>query len=282
MQELFDEVRKRCTPQVWSRGVELNRIDAVIGLREEDDEIFVEVSTKGGLICRTVTLDPGDRSWECTCGARSCEHVAAAVIAVRRARETGGGLPAPQIETGRIGYRLSRSGGAIALERVVVRAGREQRVETTLTAMASGQGGVSTFAATREDLSLELALGTHRRGPVPRGLWSSLLPLLQRCPDVRLDAGPLRVSADPVVPIARVEEQGDGFRLSVHDDPTVTEVFHNGVALAGDLLRPLGETKLTGRELHELPHGKYYGPEALAELVTEVLPSLKRRLRLEV
>ena len=282
MQAIFEEVRKRCSAATWSRGVELTRADAVTGVRADADEIVVRVSTKGGLICPTVTLFLDDPDWECTCGERACEHAAAAVIALRRAREAGQDLPMPEFESSHVGYRLSRAGGAIALDRALVRGGAEKPIEATLAAVVSGRTAGPAFTASPEDLSIELTLGTHRRGPVPPGLWAKLLPLLARCPDVLLDGKPVLASREPVGPVGRVEDQGDGFRLSVRHDPTVTEAFHNGVALCGDLLRPVSETKLTGRELYELPGGRYIPADAVSELVTEVLPSLRSRIPVEI
>src|SRR4029077_7742048 len=58
--------------------------------------------------------------------------------------------------------------------------------------------------------------------------------------------------------------------------------FANGVALCGDTLRPTAEPKLTGRELHELSAGKYFGDASWNELVTELLPSLRGRIAIDV
>ncbi|HZN55844.1 MAG TPA: hypothetical protein VFB67_11050, partial [Candidatus Polarisedimenticolaceae bacterium] len=105
---VFEAVRNACSPQLWSRGIELVRSDAVIGERSDDDAVAVRVATKGGMIARNVTLFLDDAQWECTCGAAACEHAAAAVIALKRAREAGRELPAPAVPTGTIAYRFER------------------------------------------------------------------------------------------------------------------------------------------------------------------------------
>jgi hypothetical protein len=69
VREIFDAVRARCVPAVWSRGVELTRAGSVVAVSESPDQIVVRVSTRGGLIAPTVTLYLDDGSWECTCGA---------------------------------------------------------------------------------------------------------------------------------------------------------------------------------------------------------------------
>jgi superfamily II DNA or RNA helicase len=52
--------------------------------------------------------------------------------------------------------------------------------------------------------------------------------------------------------------------------------------LCGDTLRPVAEVRLTGREQHELPRGRYYAVDEVAELVTEVLPNLLKRIPVDL
>ena len=97
-----------------------------------------------------------------------------------------------------------------------------------------------------------------------------------------LDDRPVSVSRQPVLPIARLTDQADGFRLRVEEDPSVREVYPNGAALCDDTLRPLGVPKLTGREREELARGRHYGLDSVAELVTEVIPGLRTRIPVEI
>ena len=50
VQELFDAVRQACSASLWSRGVEFARDNKVHGEREDADEVFFRVATRGGLI----------------------------------------------------------------------------------------------------------------------------------------------------------------------------------------------------------------------------------------
>ena len=86
--------------------------------------------------------------WDCDCAGRddACEHVAAAVIALRRAREQGRDLRVN--DAGRIGYRLTRAGSGLALERVVVTAAGEVPLLTSLVSIASGRVEGPSFVAT--------------------------------------------------------------------------------------------------------------------------------------
>ena len=145
--DLFQNVRDACSSSQWSRGVELARSDAVSGESEGRDEIAVRVSTRGGLISPSVRLYPEDGDWECECASHddACEHVAAAVIALR---QNGGRLAKPANGPGRIGYRLTRCPGGLALERVVVGSDHPEPLGSTLAAVASGRVDGPPFVAT--------------------------------------------------------------------------------------------------------------------------------------
>ena len=79
IEELFQAVREACTSQVWSRGVELVRGEAVAGERDDGDEVILRVSAPGSAVSPTVVLLPDDEEWECNCKSREdvCDHVAA-------------------------------------------------------------------------------------------------------------------------------------------------------------------------------------------------------------
>jgi superfamily II DNA or RNA helicase len=278
----FEAVRKACSPQLWSRGIELVRADAVIGERAEADEVAVRVATRGGMIARNVRLFLDDAQWECTCGAAACEHAAAAVIALKRAHDEGRSLPTPAHGNGTIAYRFLRGPGGLALERGVAVGDAFHPFEATLAALSSGRVPGPPFTARQDDLAAELALGTHRRGPVPRAIVAKLLRALASSHEVALDGIPVRTSSNPVGPRVAVEDQGDGFRVLLEDDPAISEVFRNGIALCGDELRPSADPKLTGRELHEFAAGRHFGPESWNDLVTEVLPALRGRVAIDV
>jgi superfamily II DNA or RNA helicase len=284
VQALFDAVRAACSPAAWSRGVELVRADAVHGLGEDGAEISLRVSTRGGLLSPTVILMPGDAEWECDCNSHDevCEHAAAAVIALRRARQAGAALPSTAREAGPIGYRLARAGGALHFERVVVTGDREIPLETTIAALTSGRVDGPGLLANDADIDVERALGSRLRGALPRGVWPGLLKALTRCPDVRLDGEPVRTRAERIGWVAALDDEGTGFRLSVAPDPRVAERFEGDVARAGDTLCLHGGSGLTGRELEELGAGRHFEAGQVAQLVTEILPSLSERIRVDV
>ena len=282
MSSVFESVRGACSPQIWSRGIELVRSDAVAGEKSDGEAVVVRVATKGGMIARNVTLFVDDGQWECSCGAPVCEHAAAAAIAWKRANDAGRELPTARDTTGTIAYRFSRGPGGLGLERGIRIGETFHPFEATLAALSSGRVPAPRFTARQEDLAAELALGTHRRGPIPRASVAKLLRALQGSDELTLDGVPVTTSHAPVGPRVVIEDQSDGFRVALEDDPELSEVFANGVGRCGAMLRPLVEPKLTGREIHELTPGRHFGPSAWNELVTELLPAIRGRIPVDV
>jgi superfamily II DNA or RNA helicase len=77
-------------------------------------------------------------------------------------------------------------------------------------------------------------------------------------------------------------DEADGFKLFVEPDASVTEVFANGAVLCGTTLRTVKEPELTAREREVLPAGRYFAASEALELVTEVLPALRKRLAVDI
>jgi superfamily II DNA or RNA helicase len=283
---LFAAVREAASREVWSAGVTLARAGAVQGESAGERDLSLLVRQRKGMQTSRVVLHPVERDWSCDCAADDdpCAHVAAAVIALRRAAEEGRDLFAAEaVAEGRIGYRFARRGAELHLARVVVREGREEPLASTLAAVASGRALGPAFSATPADVDAERALGARLAGALPPGVMAPLLRALESCADVRLDGAPVRASSEPARLEARVEDDPQGFRLRVEPVPPVDERFANGVVRCGDALHPGLETNLTGRELAELSGaGRVYPPDRAAELVAEVIPELARRVRVEL
>jgi superfamily II DNA or RNA helicase len=283
LQELFETVRAGCTRAGWSQGVELARGGGVVIEGRGTDEIVLRVAGDRGLVSPTVVLHPKDPAWECDCGGADdpCAHVAAAVIALRRAEQGGPALPTPERRGGRLRYELRRQGSGLAFERILVREDGEETLTGTLAALAAREGRAS-FVASQADLAVEHALGSRLRGAMPRGLLRGLLRALARCDEVRLDGSIVRVSAERARFVVRVVDDPIGFRLLLGREPAVTEDLGDGVVLCGDTLRELASSGLTGRELAELPAGRSIAPEEVTRLVTEILPDLRKRVEVRV
>jgi hypothetical protein len=283
MQALFEAVRQACSPGDWSRGVELSRGGAVVVDHATKDEVMLKISTRSGMISPTVTLWPEDKDWSCNCSSQAevCAHVAAAVIALRQAPRAGAEAPSPRPAAARLRYCFTRSQGGLIFERAVVQDGQARTFEGTLSALAERPSG-EVLVTTQADVAVELALGSRRRGWLTREVMPKLLVALSRCADVRLDNVPITASATPVGLRGCVVDEADGFKLFVEPTVAVTEVFANGAVLCGTTLRIVKEPELTAREREVLPTGRYFAASEALELVTEVLPALRKRLTVDI
>ncbi len=284
IQELFETIRESCSRANWSRGVELSRANAVMGEQANENQVILKVRPAGALASRTVTLFLQEEDWSCDCSTSEdvCEHVAAGIIALRRARQEGKLLPETPASVARIRYLFSRVSGALHFARAFDLQGKIQIFEATLSAIQSGRMHGPPFLATPADLQVDLILGMRLNGWLPKEVLANLLDALVDSPDIQLDDQPVKASKEKIVLRCRLDDQGDGYRLSLQQDSRVTEVFSNGVVLCADTLCVLGETRLNARELAEWKTGKFYGPEQRVELFTKILPSLQDRVPIDL
>ncbi|AKU90052.1 SWI/SNF family helicase [Vulgatibacter incomptus] len=264
--------------------MELARSGSVLGERASPKQVTCRVSSANEPVSRTVVLDIEGTEWSCDCTGRDavCVHVAAAAIALRQARKAGASLPVAKIEAATVGYRFQRSSAGLVLDRVLVRGGREEPLQTTLSALTSGRIAGPPLMPTAADLEVDVALGSKRHGWFSREVLGPVFDKLDDAADVRLDSETIRLSRERAGVRGKVEDQADGFRLSIEQDPAIVEIFANGVARCGDTLKVVADPPLTGRELDDLRRGLSFGPDRIHELVSEVLPSLRKRIPVDV
>jgi superfamily II DNA or RNA helicase len=286
VQALFDTIRSRASRAAWSLGVELARSGAVQGERESPSEVVLRVRPRAGVVHPTVLLLPDDQAWECDCGGDDdpCEHVAAAVIALRAARKEGRALPAAEAaHSGRVAYRFRTAPHGLALDRVVLHAGGESPLTGTLVALASGRTAGPPVSPTRADLTVESVLGSHREGALPRGVLRALLPALEGHTEVSLDGRPAATSREPLGACARVTDDAGGFRLRVAYEPAPERDLGGGFVLCEGAIRELAPLALGAREREELlGAGRRFSADEAATLVADVLPSLASRMPVHV
>ncbi|MCX6104580.1 MAG: DEAD/DEAH box helicase [Proteobacteria bacterium] len=278
MDALFKQIRESASPAVWSKGVELARQDSVTG-EEHGDEVKLRILTKTG-VSPTVTLVPAEEDWHCTCGDDEdpCAHVAAAVIAWKRAREQGRPLPQSQKHAGRIAYLFKRAAQGLTFEREVINGNDVAPLTVALSAITSGRVSGPGLTATAEDLEVEIALGATRRGLLPAAVFPPLLKALKPPLTATLDGVTIVIDPRPVGLIAEARDDGPGVRVRIIQDPSITELFDNGAALCGDILRPVVLPQLTPTERQLLRDGQFFGVRELANLVAELLPALSLKM----
>jgi superfamily II DNA or RNA helicase len=290
---MLDAMRAASHQGPWSQGVRLARAGNVFGVTEGDDEIVIKVVVARAPVPLTVHLWPEDEDWSCDCPSETdvCPHAAAAVIAWAKARRAGKPLPkvgeapapggdAPRRAGATIGYRLARQKSGLYLTRVLVRMGRDQPFRGSLLGRQDPADG--TVLSERWDLEIEQALSQRVERPVTREVAPRLLHMLSQSPDVQLDGEPVRCSKDPVVPIGRVDDDGDGFKLRIVRDRTISEVFANGVVRCGDALRPVSKGGLKREQYQALSKGIHYRVDDVQKLVADAIPALRQRIPVEI
>jgi superfamily II DNA or RNA helicase len=286
-------------PGLWSLGVKLAREGAVFGGEEKKGAITARVRASGQVVAPSVTLYPADGEWSCDCGSAvdPCAHVAAAVIALAQgqaasagARGTGpaAGAAEPVPVAGsraasHIRYRFSRKDGALALNRFAVRPdGTQELVRTSLTSPAARALVEGTLQPTHGDLAVDKLVGSRQAGYFPSDRTADIFGALVGAGDVRLEDKLVKTSGETLYPLAVVRDHEDGVALIIDRDPRVTEVVVAGVGRSGDTLHALGEISLSGPRLERLPLRRHFARGQLAQLVTEVLPGLLKRIPVEI
>jgi superfamily II DNA or RNA helicase len=283
MQVLLDAIRRASLPGIWSQGVKLARDGAVSASAANTAELTFRVRAPGHAIALTVTLYVEGPEWTCDCDGKTdpCAHVAAAVIASAQAAERGEALAAaPAVKPARLTYRLGKKDRLLTVVRVLVHGdGREERLVDSLASSVARGRTPAGWTPTHDDLRVERILGTPAREVVQPGRVRDLFGALSDDVEVTLEGGPVRVSGEPVLPHARIEDAPAGaFLLRLERDAAVTAVVAKGVVRCGDVLRPIGEAATTGELLERLPLERTFAHADAIDLVTTVMPELERKI----
>ncbi|MBI3557308.1 MAG: DEAD/DEAH box helicase [Deltaproteobacteria bacterium] len=277
---LYDVIQEGCLPGLWSRGVAFARASAVLEESRTDDEIIVRVHVKDRPTSPKVSLWPADEDWYCDCGDRNetCAHVAAAIIAVKNGQlvpKGRGGFS--EQHAPHVSYRFSREGGALSFERYIVNAGGEEVLHGTLVGyvggVSSGRIESRALAVSKEDFAVDVALPKQKRGVLSSAEARALLGVLRECSTVLLDGKPVRVLGKTAAVHAQVVDDGDGFGLLAVGEEAQSEKFSNGMVLVGDALRPAAEYTFESRRFSRRDD---------VLLVTEVIPELEKKIKVEV
>jgi superfamily II DNA or RNA helicase len=287
MDELFQTIRESCSARTWSRGVELARGGGVVLLRRDDREAQLRVSVPGQATSPTVTLLLDEEDWICDCSATEdpCSHVAGAAIALKRGSTvSASSAPASGPLTARVGYRFERANGTLALRRILVRGQEESALSSSLVRLATSDRPGERVAASKADLSVELALGQRLAGgQLPAPTMRTLLAALDDDADVQLDGVPIAVGPPCSALSCELIDDSPGFLLrAVASEPERGEHFTNGAVLVDAKLHPALEPDLPAEELRLLREGRHFPPEAAGHLAMELLPRLQRRLPVTV
>ncbi|MFT7623086.1 MAG: hypothetical protein ACI9WU_002263, partial [Myxococcota bacterium] len=287
---VFEALRDDCPKAIWSQGISLSRSATVQKQSDDGDEIVLLVTSPIALMARTVRVFIDDEDWMCDCKASddACDHAVVGLLALQRAEDEGEELPDPgqggSQAVAMVQYRFSRSKGGLRLSRMLVAGDYEEPLTGTVTGAAIRGGDGPKVVANPIDLKIESQLSYRFPEWLPAPHAKKLLRTLSVKDDLTLDGAPVSTSPRAVGLLARVTD-GDygGFMVQLIQDPSISEVFNCEVALCGGVLRPIDrDTGLSAREMGELRGGRIYRADEVSVLVGEVLPSLKKRLPLQV
>jgi superfamily II DNA or RNA helicase len=285
-------VRKACPPGLWSQGVNLVRAGAVTLSAESGSEATLRVKERGRAVSPTVVLYLEDGEWACDCESRAacCSHAAAAAIAfaqgtsAEQAPQEGGAEAetATAAPAATLGYRLGVQHGALQIDRVVRRGGSESPLPLGLADRIARGITEPPLDPTHDDLTIDRLLIRKVRGDVPLDHIKTAMEALVHAPDVQFRGQPVRTSAEPVFPAARVEDaRGGGATLSIVM-PEGLEIVALGTGLVNGTLRPLAETARFGLRFEKLPLVRTFAAPELGSLAAEVLPELERTMEVDV
>jgi hypothetical protein len=283
--DTFKAIRQACSAQMWSQAVELVRAAAVAGVRDAEDEIVCRVRTPTRVVAPTVILYPEDEEWDCDCDSKApcCEHVAAAVIAVRRAHQEGTTLPADSRSGAHLEYRFKSAREHLILERFVVKPdGAAELLDKSVAGIASSASDVRRLAPTQSDIAIDRLLGSRLHGPLAGESLHGVLLALAGADHVLLDGQGIQVDSTPIKPVGHVVDHEKGFKVVLERDPRITALVAPGVVRLGDRVHVLAETDVTGPSLERLPSERVYGPRDVSTLVTEVIPQMLKRFSVDV
>ena len=268
--KLFVAIRTKATPQAWSSGVTLSRDDKIIKEDEDDDTITFRVVTGQRGKSFQVDLLVEDNDWQCDCGAPvdACEHVCAAIIALRSAGREGKEVPTHRPELARLEYRLSRDRDALVFDRVRISGGKEIPYPQALNNSDRGAFGEPSIVMAPGDLEVDIAMGTWRRGRVPRSDMAKLLSALAKVSGrLTFEGEQVTISNRPVTPMLVIEDANRGFFCQLVPDNRVDARMF-GVAKVGDVLRPIDDQAgIPEGDRRQLERGRGYSADQVLELM---------------
>jgi len=279
--ELLQEIRSACSARTWSRGVELARSGAVVGVADQGDEVELRVTMGGGVISPLVSLFPDEAEWDCECNSRedACMHVAAAAITLKQVRAGGAELPRarPEATPASIAYRLLSHERRLALRRVIEAEGQDDRPLTGSIKQAA-RAAERPLVTTEADLDFERRFGSVGGGIVAREQVRDVLHALSKVERLTLDGNPVKVGSPSAGLCVRVWDVGDDLRAEIEQDPGLDRIYENGALKRGGTLMALGEHGLSEPHFRRLRKGWVFAPSEWGTLAGDLLPRWRRRV----
>lgn len=296
MQELFDTIREAAGTQIWSKGITLVRADAVTGDHESKDEVTLRVMDHDTGVGARVNLWLTDEDWHCDCGSAQdpCRHVAAAIIALKQARQAGKALPKSQQHAAVLSYHFTVADDQLCFYRKVTLDQEEEILTLPLSRLqeAAGVSLVSKVTPSKEDWAIERSLFPKRDGPLDRATCKRLFPHLRQLSRedqghrVFFDGNAIAVSSKAVGHQAHLSRHppqatagsAKGWFLKGRANPQIKTVFKNGACLTTAGLALFHTPDLSEQDTTMLKQGRIFSAKESGELFGNILPRLASKL----
>jgi hypothetical protein len=290
MEKLFAAVRAACLPAVWNRAVELTRTTKIVKEAGDGAEFNFRVTGGTGPVSPRGTLWLDDACWSCDCTENNdpCSHVAAAAIALKNGEVLDSAVSSPARVAGlTLIYSFERADGRLHFHRLLRGGEKEQRLSGSLRAyvggVASGRIRSLPVSASQADYTVDAVIQEARDWQPGTDSMRALLACLHGLPNVELDGETVHVRRDPLSVRAIIEDgERDGVILRREFFEQADEIFQNGVGRIGDVLRPLARQELPQALQVLLAKNAVFGPRQFADLLSDIIPELRRHLAVEV
>ena len=274
-------LQEAALPGVWSKGVSLAKDGTFYLEAESASEVLLRYHKPP--VSPKITLWPEEEDWHCDCGDRNdpCTHIVAGFLAYRDGKAKKPDAPSLKGDTNaRLEYKFYPQAGYLYFDRFLVRGKKAERLHnqslvSVMGGLESGRLSGKSPLAGKEDFAVDHVLGGSYQNPLDRYTLTRLMAALQRCPRVLYCDEPVEISAQTVSPQARVVDDGKGVRLEWHADSSVTQLFKNGAALCGNLLKAVREPALTSKERDAF---RTYDADSLHTFASEILPLFESKM----
>ncbi|NRA63906.1 MAG: DEAD/DEAH box helicase [Pseudobacteriovorax sp.] len=272
--DLLAEIREQCETSTWSQGVQLSRRDAVTADEETDESVRLRVLDRS--LGRSVVVDyfPEDLDWtkDCPCKMDPCHHVAAGIIVLNQAKQSGSALPKSKTAAASINYYFTTTAQGLSLKRKVTNGETLSPLSQRLTKNNSPRSDLD-LSPTKEDLAIDILLESLNPGILMPHLSPKLIKHLSLMEDrIFLDDQNVRVSNKALGLVIAVEDHNQGVRVSASLGTKLDKTFVNGWGLQKNQLHAINVFRMDKIEFQKLKQGIIYPPEAFTELVSQILP----------
>lgn len=280
--DIEEAIKEACSARILVLGGRLAEDGKVeLTANRGAEELEFRVWAPGRPVAPTVSLFVEDEEWDCDCPSREdcCEHV---VAALRFAMSSDASAAVKAAAQGpRLHYELVPRRTGLVVERSWRSPEGESRpISEPLSRFRKGAQGA--FSPRECDLKIEQLLVATDGQILPLETLPSLFGWLSDAESVSYADGEVEVSREPMGPRASLRMDGEAYELTILGPDDEARVIADGVVQIGRRIHALTHLRLVGARLEHTPRTRRFEGEEIVELLTELLPQLRRGTRLDL